>query len=321
MIAAFARRAAIAAAAAFLLMPAQSSAQITGELGGIPQGNDNVQAFFAADASSVELSDPANLAPWGGPAGIGPYPGLAVPSTPPPMAAPIYGTKLPSSNSFYSAVYGYTSNFTDGGFPATSAVSTIWASPPGGTSIVSANVGVNFALYEPNNPPGGYAYEQLDFVADYTTYGPLAGGVDGAPDMLINAEIESYAQFAGVVEYWWHPTLVTNPFVLTNNTPWVGLGSLDYSWSEGADYDSQIPTLVSPTGIITPVPPGYGNGILELAGDFFVAGDPSQISVQTVPEPSSWLLLAVGAAALGMIALVHRGGCPFGAVAPDRSRP
>ncbi len=64
----------------------------------------------------------------------------------------------------------------------------------------------------------------------------------------------------------------------------------------------------SPTGILYPTQGAYG--VIEMVGDIFVAGDPAEINVLTVPEPSSWLLFGIG--------LVFLGDVPAIAAACDR---
>jgi hypothetical protein len=294
----FFRRSAIAAAAAVCLAPGRASAQVLTSLGNLPYGNANVQAYFAADADSVHVTDPGTLPSWGS-AGIGPYAGNSVPGVPGPPAAPIYGNQLAPSNSFYGGPY--TSSFTDGGSPPTTATSTISESLPGGTSVASANVLTSFTLNEPNNPPGGYAYEQIDFAADYGTYGVLTGGIGGAPSFSVsgfNTGTGSYAQFAGVVNYWWAPSDTTYTPAASFTGPFSLLGSLNYSWSSGGP--GTFSATVAPTGSLLATPIGSGPGVLELIGDFYVAGDPSEINVEPVPEPSTWLLLAVALVPLGI---------------------
>ncbi len=299
MYASLLRRAVFVAAATILLIPGRAPAQVLIKLGNQPFGNDNVQGFFAADGDTTHLSDPAGLPPWGS-AGIGPYIGNAISPVPGPPAAPIYGTQLPSSNSFFSGIY--TSNFTDGGSPATTGITKIAAGPAGGSTVASANIHAGLKLVEPD-PPSQYAYEQIDFVADYGTAGPLAGGIGGAPSMIITGLTTgtgSYAQFAGVVDYWWQGT---NTAFTPNTSTWINIGSLNYSFSTGGP-GVFGPLTVAPTGSLSATP--SGPGVLELIGDFYVAGDPAQIDVEATPEPASWILMAMGLVAIGGVALIRR---------------
>src|SRR5580658_6770290 len=96
----FIRRGAVLAVAAALLLPGQVRAQVLLKLGGLPYGNDNVQAYFAADGDTNHQTDPGTLPSWGS-AGIGPYVGNAISPVPSPPGAPIYGSQLTPSNSFF----------------------------------------------------------------------------------------------------------------------------------------------------------------------------------------------------------------------------
>lgn len=296
------RRAAILAAAVAFLIPGRAPAQVLLKLGNQPYGNDQVQTFFAADGDTTHLSDPAGLPPWGS-AGIGPYFSNAITPVPSPPAAPIFGTQLPTSNSFFSGIY--TSNFTDGGSPATTGITKIAAGPVGGSTVASANVHAGLKLVEPNNPPGGYAYEQMDFVADFGVAGPLTGGIGGAPSLIVAGTTTgtgSYAEVGGVVDYYWAAS--NTAFSPAFTGPFTLIGSLNYTYLPTGGPGPFGPVLVPPTGTLSATP--SGPGVLELIGDFYVAGDPAEIDVEMTPEPASWVLMAMGLAALGIFARSRR---------------
>ena len=222
-------RSVILVAVILSLEPCRSSGQVLQDLGSPSwNGNDNAQGFFASHGDTVHLADPAGLPTWGS-AGSGPYVGYAVPNVPGPPAGGLYVSQLLPAERYYAGPY--TFHFTDGGTPATTATATISASPVGGTSVASANILTNFTLNEPLASPQ-YAYEQVDFATDYGYAGTLTGGIGGAPSLLVSGSTTSagsYAQFAGVVNYWW--TDSNTAFSGSRSGVWTNLGALDYSWS------------------------------------------------------------------------------------------
>lgn len=286
------RRFVILAAVVFSLAPYRSYGQVLQNLGPSPwNGNDNAQGFFASQGDAFHSADPAGLPAWGS-AGSGPYAGYTVPSVPPPPATPLYGSQLLPAERYYGSPYAF--NFTDSGSPATTATAIIAAGPTGGTSVASAGVLTNFTLNEPLASPQ-YAYEQVDFATDFGVAGPLTGGLGGAPAMAVSGSTTgtgSYAQFAGVLNYWW--TGSNTAFSGSSSGVWTNLGALNYSWSTSGP--GTFGATVTPTGSLSAAL--SGPGILEVTGDFFVAGDPAQFSVATVPEPCSLGLLTVAALAV-----------------------
>jgi hypothetical protein len=297
------RRAAIATAAVLLLGAGRASAQINTILyPAVPNGNASVQAYFASQGDLYHQSDPAGLPTWGV-AGSGPYGGTSVPGVPltPAYPDPVYSNTLTPANYFVPSPY--TSSFNDGGSPATTATSTISANAPGGAAVADANVQVNMSLNEPLIPPG-YAYEQIDFALDYGTINSLTGGISGAPSFLVSGStsgLGSYAQLGGQINYWWQSSNTTYS-VINAASAWTYLGSLDYNWSGTGTFS----VTVSPTGTLAAAGAPSTIGVLEVTGDIFVAGDPATINVESVPEPSSWLLFGIGLVAFGVWPLLRR---------------
>jgi hypothetical protein len=123
----------------------------------------------------------------------------------------------------------------------------------------------------------------------------MLGSTPVAP-LNVNGSIKNpgnYAQFDAQVAYWWTP--VNAAMVPTG--PAAPLGSLSYS---------VLATGVGPfaitapsTGTILPTP--AGDGILELNGYAYIAGDPFEMNI-SVPEPTSLALIP----AAGLLLLLRR---------------
>jgi hypothetical protein len=121
----------------------------------------------------------------------------------------------------------------------------------------------------------------------------LAGGICGAPSLVVTGVTTgpgSYAELAGEVNYYWQPS---NTAFTPSTNSWTSLGSLYYNFSTAVP-GVFGPVLVAPTGALSATP--GGPGVLELIGDFYVAGDPAMIDVESTPEPSSWVLFGIGLA-------------------------
>jgi len=219
-----------------------------------------------------------------------PLPG--VPGAPTPLVYP-----TPSGNPFGGA--GHTSNFNDAFSQPTVASSTIQAyyRP---TPAVTSDASIQIPSWTLTQSPGSplYAYEQLDFAADYQlTGGTLAGSTPNFPlavsgNTSIATGVGSYAQLDGVITYTW-ATYNTITGVLG---PQQSLGQLTYSFLQTNNIGPFSATVTS-SGTLLPTP--SNQGVLEITGEMWVAGDPYSISVSSVvPEPSSVALLAVGLPAL-----------------------
>ncbi len=256
--------------------------------------DSGVQAYFGSQGSVYEASDPAAL-PWTAP-GTGPYtPGLPLPNVPGAPTPLVYPT--PSGNAFGGA--GYTSNFNDGFSQPTTASSTIQANYNPSPAVTSdANIQIpSWTLAQSPGAPS-YAYEQLDFAADYMVNGGVLGGSTPNFPLYISGNtsiatgVPSYAQLDGVVTYTWATyNLITG--VLGTPQP---LGQLDYSFLQPSNVGPFSGTAISSGSLLaTPA----SQGLLEITGEMWVAGDPYSISVTSVPEPSSIGLLAIGIGMMG----------------------
>ena len=251
--------------------------------------DSGVQAYFGSQGPVYEASDPV-VAAWT-PPGLGPYPsGLPLPNLPAAPTPLVFPS--PSGNAFGGA--GYTSNFNDVFSQPTTASSTIQAyynPSPAVTSDASIQI-PSWTLAQSAGSPS-YAYEQLNFAADYSLNGgALAGSTPNFPltvsgNVSIASGVPSYAQFDGVINYTW-ATYNTITGVLD---PQQSLGQLDFSYLSSSIGPFSGTTTSSGTLLGTP----SNQGVLEITGEMWVAGDPSAISVSTaVPEPASLGLLAVG---------------------------
>ena len=146
----------------------------------------------------------------------------------------------------------------------------------------------------------GYAYEEAEFAIDYSVgTGGLAGGIGGPNPYLVYGNFAGsggYAEFGGQVNYWWIPTSQNSLGVVTYGNPTL-LGQLDYDTQltgPGAFAATSNGTWTGLSGVSS------GPGILELTGEFYLAGDPGfSISVEAVPEPLTMVTVGMGVVALG----------------------
>jgi hypothetical protein len=250
--------------------------------------NADVQSFFSAssDAAGSQQADPATLAPWGGSAGFGPYPITGPSNVPSGLTTPFFPATLVPANSFVGGAY--SSTFFD--LPSsTLSQSTIMANPPGGANVADGNVLVNFTMV---NPSLTYSYHQLNFELDYLSTGSLGGGTVGAPTLFVSGSTTgatAYAQFAGRLNYYWTSINTAGVVGATSN-----LGFLEYNWSITGPNPSFLAIPVNPLSTSNLAATPAGGGVLSIVGELFVAGDPANISVSTVPEPGTMLLTLLG---------------------------
>lgn len=268
----------------------------------------DVQSYFAANSESFvssQQSDPAGLAPWPT-SGFGPYP-ITGPSGVPtiPFNPPVPAALAPS-NSF--ATGPWTSLFAD--LPtSTLSKSVIWANSPPSPNVADGHAVVNMRL---ENPTTTYAFHQMNFALDYVANAPLGGGIGGAPTFFVSGTTTgatSYAQFAGVIDYYWTDT--NSAGIVGTTTP---LGSLTYSWTQTGP-GTWFATPVAPTGALASTPIGATSGLLSVIGEVFVAGDPAWIEVTAVPEPTTAVAVVAGVA--GVLAFRRRRSGAAAIIPPD----
>ena len=278
-----------------------------GQLTGII--NSDVEGFFGSQSDAFQQSEGPISPTW--PAS--PFPPLYALSGPPNVPALFAGFPNPAfpltQNIGFAAPAGHSPGtpFTDGTTSAGYHAVGGTAGPL--TSTTDAGVlfpGTNGIWVTQPSTATGYAYEQVEFAMDFGVgVAGLAAGNVGARPFLVSGTIVpgGVAQFgAGEVNYWWQPTVInTITGVLQANGPATSLGQLQYSFTTGAtSFATLVPSIVASRPLAATPP---GQGILEITGNAFVAGDPYSISVQSVPEPSTFVLGIASLAGLAFVTL------------------
>lgn len=263
----------------------------------VTRQGSGMEAMFASQSDVFRDSDPLAIL-WGAPPGFGPYPSGAIipglPLPPAPAIAPAPG------NAFANG--GYSSTFNDlGGTTSYTAaqitLDDVVAAVPG----VTADVQVQFPVIRLEQGPTapGYTYLQANFGSNYlfTANAGLGASVNPAIPLLVSGQtigLTSYAQFEASIDYTWIPASVNSSGLITQTGPAQPLGALGYSWQVAGP--GPFGLILSSTGSLLGVP--AGDGILSLTGFSWVAGDPVDLTVTLVPEPSA----AAGLATAGGLA-------------------
>ena len=266
----------------------------------IPIGS-GAETRFGSRSSVYTASDPA-VAAWGAP-GAGLYtihsslPGL--PTAPVPIQHPIsasFGHPFQTTSSasvFDDPLTSGTSAFTT----ATSVIASAYNSSP--TRTDDARVIFPQWSFTQGSAALGYAYEQVNFAADYfvsfNTLG-LAAVASASPYTFtvsgntVNAA--SYAQIDATFTYTWQPTTGGTAAIHAGSP--VALGSLQYAFST-TGLTSFSSLLVPVTGSLLATP--AGDGVLEITGYAYIAGDPFSLTMHSVttPEPTTLSLIGVTA--------------------------
>ncbi len=264
--------------------------------GGVTAG---ASGFFGTQSNAFHLADPA--ATFTGAATAGPYlpagVGTPLPGVPAPPTPVYYPSMASPAGNQFNPPAGYTFHFTDGmGTTATTQIINATAFAGLTTdAFISFGATGNPWAFDQATSAVGYGYEQINFDAQFAVLpGLILNGI-AAPNLpiLITGTSDNglYAQFDAAVTYTFIPT----------NTTWVPiappstLGTIDYTWIK-QPVTTSWSDMVYPTGPLAGTP--TGPGVLELTGYAYVAGDPVDINIQSVPEPSTLALFGIGAVGL-----------------------
>jgi hypothetical protein len=294
------------AAVAVLLVAAETKAAVLTPMTPIGSG---VQSRFASQSQGYMDSDPAGLNPWAfSGAGIYatglPIPGL--PAAPAPTVAPAPGNPFGGG--------GWTSNFNDGAGPgfSTKATSTLDDSYIPAPTLISDTrvVIVNWTMLQ-DPLAAGYAYNQLNFGANYVVTNNIAllGSTPNFPLYVSGSTaggVGNFAKFDAVINYTWIPGKYDFPgpggtFYVAG--PNVSLGTLAYTYfnNSGGTFAASLNSSGALAGTTDT------DGILSITGHMWIAGDPFQFNVTSVPLPATfWPGLILLAGLIGREAIYRR---------------
>jgi hypothetical protein len=279
---------ALAFVIASAISPAPTRAAINSVL------TSNVDAYFGSQSDGYQDRFPLSL-PSSWPAvGSGPYPVTAtyvITSAPPPPASLIPTNVTPFGGA------GSLTNFAD--VPGNSALSFIqgYIAAPGNT-IDDAQIALKMQINQVG--ASSYAYEQLDYNIDYSLVNTpnSAGFISGVLPGLVTRAYSvsgnvgtgpgSYAQFGGEMNFW----------SVSGGVP-TSIGTLLFSYLNTTP-GGAFSTIVTSSGTIGSIAVNSPDSI-RITGAFYVAGDPSSITIQSLPEPS-----ALGLVCMGGVSLLRR---------------
>ncbi|MBX9787319.1 MAG: PEP-CTERM sorting domain-containing protein [Pirellulales bacterium] len=268
-------------------------AQITGVV------SSDVEGFFGSQNDTFQQSEPPIGPTW--PANVnGPYP-ITGPTVPALYAG------YPNPSLTYTSNIPYDLGHIGPGFADTQLTTANYSLL--GNYSGGANTGDAFAVI--SGPPmslvqpataTGFAYQKVEFAMTYSVgpSGILAGAAPAYP-LLVTGNVlpGGYAQFGAQVDYWWIPVI---PGTIIPSGPSVNLGTLQYSFLQPGGGSFNTVVNHSPTVLAG----ATGVGFLQITGEMFVAGDPFEIYVTSVPEPSTFALAGIAAVALLATGRRHR---------------
>ena len=241
----------------------------------------NLNVYFGSQNDGYQASDPINLNPWPAVTNAqAPYNTLTVlPGVPTPAG----GIKGAYTGNAFSPT-PWLSGFSDGF--GNSAASIIQGLIGSSGTVDDAQISTNMFLNQNGLLPN-YTYEQLNYEIDYLVLpgpGALGTTVTRSFNVSGNVATSGYVDFGGEMNFW---------DVTTSSTA-IPLGTLKFFYfnNTGGPFSAPVNGSANITGT---VPPG---DTLRVAGDFFLIGDPSQIQINSVPEPSSCALLGLGSLTL-----------------------
>ncbi len=160
----------------------------------------------------------------------------------------------------------------------------------------------------------GYAYEEVEFAIDYAVGSSgLIAGAPGLRPYLVEGSFlpGGFAEFGAEVNYTFLPV---SPVPGSFGPP-IALGSLCYEYLNNSVGGPFLQTVDDNFFGSTNLLGASGSGVLELTGDMYLIGDPVNISVEAVPEPSSAMLLVMGVVGLGLLAFRRWWSCAAGLAA------
>lgn len=246
----------------------------------------DTQSYFGSLSETYQASDPIGLNPW--PA-AGPNPPIfySTINQLPGVPGPPGGNVTPTNASSFWPFNG-TSFYNDSnGNTASSGISAFIAGSTG--TADDANIGLFMTLTQTT---GSYAYEQINYVIDFNVSPAVnvIGTTGTIPGMVMRAYTVSgtvgsgpgdFVAFGGQMSFW-------------DGTTNTSLGA-PLLFNFFANSPGAFTATVNGSSLINGV--SFPN-VLRITGDFFLIGDPSTITVNAVPEPSTFLLCAAGAVCL-----------------------
>lgn len=254
----------------------------------------NADSLFGSQNDSYQASAPVGLNPW--PAvGVNPPAFYGTINQLPGVLSPPPGTLAPSNVTPFNP-FNATGNFNDGfGNTASSAISGYVFGSSG--TADDAQIGLFMAL---NQTSGGYAYEQINYDIDFNvssvvnatgTAGTLPGIVSRSFSVggSVGSSSAAFVAFGGYMQYWDATTNTALGAPLLFNYVNVAPGAFS--------------ATVSASSFINAV--NFPDQ-MRITGNFFLIGDPSSITVNSVPvpEPSTFVLAALSVC--GLVACARR---------------
>lgn len=252
--------------------------------------SSGTESRFGSQSNGYTDSNPL-VGAWGAP-GLGTYtPGQPLPGLP---GLPALSMQHPITSGLPFQSVVVTSTFADNlagttSFTASqSDVTDVFV--PFGTQTQDVGVQIPAWRFVQGPAAPGYAYHQVNFGAAYhVTVNPgLTGSTPNFP-YTVSGEIKTigaYAQFELVQQYTWTPVNA----VLTPIGPTISLGQVSLSViALGVG-----PFFFTPTTTGTLLPAPAGDGVLEIHGFAYIAGDPFEMYLNNaVPEPATTAVLLV----------------------------
>lgn len=281
---------ALVGAALVLAAPAGAWASIIG------MPNSNVDAYFGSQNDAYQASNPAAGSWAASPVLLGVPPPSAYALTNVPGTSP--NPNVTPSNVTPFATTPSISSFNDG-FNNTAYSAIVGYIGSGNFLMDDAQIGLKMTLTQSSL---GYAYEQINYSIDYdlantpNTAGFLSGLLTSTVTRSfgISGTVGSWVYFGGQMDFWDVPT----------SGPATNMGTLIFNYLNTSP--GSFGTIVTASSLIGPG--NVATGIdapdtLRITGTFLIAGDPSEIYVETVPLPAAaWLF----GGAVGLLGVARR---------------